>query len=581
MACKNLKAPTPPTMENLPDGINLPKGMSIDSLKQKASGTGLSDAMNNAGDMIGSGLKNLGAQLSPTALAAKVGEAINGAASTITGMVKGAIDGVTNLKDRITSFDPSMDKLKSGVKGKITGKIGGIGEFAGIQASISLDKCNNKYIKEAGQANKGLKDTAAAAVAGMSNKERAEALKDPTKMAALQSQTEKQVTDQAKNNAMATATTADKSERTAQDKLQSETLQTQDKVSKNAEYYIGLWCQGPGFFDYFDSMLYYAAAISGRRKDFDKFGFFGINRDDANNALLVPQHIAEETVARVYSKTIVAAAAYDLAEDPVGKGYQEALEVLGDIKSINGQTIVNKDTKLTFEKFLTTTRDLFNSDFLGGLHQAPSYNSQFTNYAGALVGYFLGQFIPGDFDPYKPRDVTSVDKVKADINKPGDGQGVLSWKLTPANRSDMASWKSTGLPTTSDISWHNTNSFWVTRDDDDIDYYGNYKKVLEKKREYISETIQQQKDDTVKFLKDRGVDTSIINKVEATNGDASKYIIYVVPKLCPQIAQTVCIDWDPITGVVKSVKNVECNSIVKANFEKRDNFIVWQSNDDF
>lgn len=146
MSCKKLKAPQPPTLESLPKNVKMPEGLSVDSIKNMASGKGLSDMMNNVGGMISSNLSNLGNHLSPAALAGKVSSVVDSIAGGIESRVNMAINSVTSIKGMIGGALSQADKIKD----KLTGKIPGKSEFTELQSSISNTKCDGKYTSQAG-----------------------------------------------------------------------------------------------------------------------------------------------------------------------------------------------------------------------------------------------------------------------------------------------------------------------------------------------------------------------------------------------------------------------------------------------
>ena len=78
--CGELKLPEPPELDTskLPDGVNLPDGMSVDGLKAKAQNPGFSDRLKNAGSAIGENIKNTLDQLNPASIAEQVGAAVTG-----------------------------------------------------------------------------------------------------------------------------------------------------------------------------------------------------------------------------------------------------------------------------------------------------------------------------------------------------------------------------------------------------------------------------------------------------------------------------------------------------------------------
>lgn len=298
MSCNNLKAPTPPSLDKLPDGINLPKGVSMDSIKSQASGK-VNSAVAGAGDLVSSNLKKLGSALSPEAIADRVGEAINGIANTITDTITGTLNSITSLKDRLKSFDPSsaFDKVPGSpgqVSASVKSKLSGVSEFKGLQGSISSQKCGNKFVKQASQANKGIKESAAAAIQNTSAKDRAKAVSDPAVADKIKSQANEQVKQDITTQATTTATAPDKESRSAQEETQSEVLQTVTTVDDTcAKFIAGHWYDS---YHYLVNALYYMNPY-GIADPFEKFGFLGIQSQDIVNVCITVKHVADEYVA--------------------------------------------------------------------------------------------------------------------------------------------------------------------------------------------------------------------------------------------------------------------------------------------
>lgn len=229
MSCKNLLPPSPPTLEELPSNIKLPNGFDANKLKGLASGGGLSGAMNSVGGMISSGLKQAGAALSPAALGAKLDSLVGGISNTISSTVNGAIGGISNLKNRLKSFDPSAQLSKlagapGAIMNEIQGKLTGFDEFSSLENSVSSGKCAQDYINQASKVTGGLKQSAAAASAGITRKDRLKMAKDTNFKLEKEKEITEQVTQSAKAQATAAATSPDKESKNTQSKLQSDEL---------------------------------------------------------------------------------------------------------------------------------------------------------------------------------------------------------------------------------------------------------------------------------------------------------------------------------------------------------------------
>lgn len=536
MSCKDLKAPEPPTLENLPPGIKLPPGQSVDSLKNQASGGGLSSSMNGAQDMIGSGLKKLGASLSPTALASKVGEAIDGVANTITDTVKGAIDGVTSLKNKISSFDPSGFKVPGvgDVKGQVTSKIGGVGEFNNIQSSISSDKCGQKYAGEAAAANKGLKDSANNYMSKLSPKERAEAMKDPAKMAEIQAGAENQVKEDAKASAMNTATSLDKSERSAQDNLQSNKLDTVDNTTETIHKELLLILKDAKLNDIYKSFWWYMLQVYARNDQFEKFGIFGIKNSDASNALDAVRAVGEECLVKQFVQALREWIQLSLDETDIYEQYPE----FKDITKVNLKTITDKNTGTTLRTTLNDVHDMY-FDYemrLFEMHNMETLDDIIPMRRDDLVGDVINKFWSDDDTTLNFHHLT-----------PHTGTfGILRYR-------QLDEQKERDIPTSFNLT---TNPcMWFT----ERPAMENFREVLSKKKDWIADTIQKEKESAYEYVYDQRSALpltlqSVPESIKKTYNDPTRYIFFARPKLIDHFAsQLIQIQWDIDTGAVKSV----------------------------
>ena len=306
MSCENLQSPQPPTLEQMPKGVNAPKGSTLDTIKNLASGKGLSDAMNNAGDLVGNNLKNIGQSLSPSALIGKIGQAIEGVVDTIGSRVTAAIDGVGSLKDRLKSFDPNAtleggagnpDSIRMSLKARLTGA----GEFAGLQATISSDKCGQNYVKQAGQVNKGINNDTASAVKQLSNKDKRRMVSDPEFRAKKRQEIEQQVKQSATDRATAAASIEDKDAKTTQETLQSpitETVITSPGTCYN--FIVNRWLESAVIHTY--DTYYYKHQSTGRSSDFAELHWLGINSNNITNAYETIKSVGHEYIDTLKTK---------------------------------------------------------------------------------------------------------------------------------------------------------------------------------------------------------------------------------------------------------------------------------------
>ncbi len=525
MSCKDLKPPTPPSI-TLPDGIKMPKGQSITGFTSAAKGGGLSSAMNNAQDMISNNLKNLGSALGPKALAGKLEETISGITGTITDTVKGAIDGVTNLKSRLQGL--SVGGSVSKIKGSITSKIGGVGEFTSITATLKNNKCADQYAKQAGQANKKLKDAATGAVSNISNSERAAAMKDPQKMAELQSSTESKVADSAKANLDAAATTQDKSSKSSQEKLQSKNLNPVSDDPGSADAFLKIWITEDQTLSIMDSYLYYLMQIYNRSNDFQKFGFFGIQSSDAKNALNAVKAVAEEVIVRqwvvAYAEMIQKSADEENETNPFFLSYPEMQNIEEKLKL---DSVTDKNTGKKMDQTLADIRYMLDSnETFDPMTYVNTFNDSIPVYREDLANWFIDHMLATDLDPYDYRKLTIT----------GENPRPYPSKFT---KSD----------------W-----MWGSMDDDSgPTARDNFKKVLVDKKDWIENTIQNEKESAVDFFEDQRstlVDPRLPNFIKRTYDDPTHFIFYASPNELPWARSMVQIKWNPATGDVTSVHKV-------------------------
>ena len=236
MGCNDLKPPSPPTLESLPSNVNLPSGMSADSLKNMASGKGLSDAMSNVGGLIGGNLKKLGSALSPAAIGDRIGAAVDSIAGGIADRVNSAVDGLSNLKNQLKSADPSAileslpgspDSVRANIQSRISGGL----DFGNIQGTININKCAETFTKQAGEVNKQLSDSVATAAGNIPGKDKIKMSQDAEFKQAKEQEIVDTVKQQTASSAQQTTQSPDKDNKTAQHKIQSEVLKT-ETISK-------------------------------------------------------------------------------------------------------------------------------------------------------------------------------------------------------------------------------------------------------------------------------------------------------------------------------------------------------------
>lgn len=176
MGCENgqLTPPKPPELNTdaLPKDLQLPDGVDMNSLKSQASSSGVSDNLKGMQNVVGSNLKSDASQFSPGDLVSDIGAAIGSLIGDVVGgvadTIKGAIDGVTSLKDKIKGFDPKAEvnkfkpnapeSIMNDVKAKAKASGAGAAGALKSQAALADKDCDKKYIKEATDQSKVIKD---------------------------------------------------------------------------------------------------------------------------------------------------------------------------------------------------------------------------------------------------------------------------------------------------------------------------------------------------------------------------------------------------------------------------------------
>lgn len=568
MSCKDLKVPTPPSIENLPPGIKAPSGMSLDSIKGQAAG-GLSGSLNGAQDMISGGLKKLGSSLSPTALAGKVGEAIDGVAGQISSTVKGALDGVTSLKNKISSLGSGGFKVPGvgDVKGQVTAKLGGAAEFSSIRGGVDASKCTQKFAGQAAAANKGVKDKANNFMANLSPKERAEAMRDPAKRAELQAAAEKQVSEETKADAIKTATTADKSTKTSQDDLQAYSLNTVDANAWSPHKSIFNWLRTMGLNQMYHSYYWYQLQVYYRSEQFKDFGFWGIKNSDADNALDTIRTIAEE----VLTKQMIIAL-LEWFQQEFDRYFETGIldeKIYPDFKNITElsfKTITDVQTGKTFRETLADVSGMyFDSD-------NRSFDFFDMNTLDATVPMVCSSMAAAFNEIFWTEDRTFTN-----LKDPHNYRSTTGFDIRPAEPAP-------GL--ISDL-----NNMWIARYDDykannAPPEIANFQQVLDKKKDRIAKTIQDEKEDAYNMVYDQRSSLSLTmqslpNSIKKTYDDPTRYIFYARPKFITDWAsQLVQVRWDPATGAVKSVHKIGLPSTTEKNLAS-EGIRVWKKNSFF
>lgn len=230
MGCDEIKPPPIPEMDTSKLKGNLPAGRSLSDLKAPVSKATLSDSLKGAGGLIGSNVKKLGDSLSPAGIADRVGDAVGAIADGITSRVEAAVDGLSNLKDRITGFDP-MAKAKSfvpnspedtlnSVKSKVSGPADALASRA---AAIGKD-CGKQFPGKAAGVGTALNDKAKTKAREIPAKDRLQANKSPEVKQAQQNKIAQDIKTETQDEITTAATKPDKETRTVQQESQSDSV---------------------------------------------------------------------------------------------------------------------------------------------------------------------------------------------------------------------------------------------------------------------------------------------------------------------------------------------------------------------
>ena len=238
MGCDEIKPPEVPELDTSKLKGKLPFGKSLSDLKAPVSKSTLSDSLKGAGGLITSNAKKLGDSFSPDAIAGKIGDAIEGIAGSITSRVDSAVSGLSNLKDKITGFDPlakaksfipnSPEETLNDVKGKYNGP------FAAEAArAAALEKdCGKQFAGKASAVGVKMDDKIKSKTEALTPKERVAALKDPEVAKVQKEKIIAEVKEETKQETVKTSVTINKEVRTVQTVTQADSVTT---VSQKVE----------------------------------------------------------------------------------------------------------------------------------------------------------------------------------------------------------------------------------------------------------------------------------------------------------------------------------------------------------
>lgn len=148
------------------DGVKLPKSPSLlAGLKDLLSFKGVGQAMERVEGLVQSNIKNLATAFSPTNIANKVSDTVEGLADQITSRVDAAIEGVTNLKSRLQSLTQAPTKAMEMFKSKIDG----MGDLKSMASEVNGENCAKTSLAQAGKALGSIDSNIQAGVDSLSN----------------------------------------------------------------------------------------------------------------------------------------------------------------------------------------------------------------------------------------------------------------------------------------------------------------------------------------------------------------------------------------------------------------------------
>lgn len=230
MGCDKITAAPVPEMDTSKLKGNLPNGKSLSDLKSPVSKATLSDSLKGAGGLIGSNMKQLGENLSPASIADRVGDAIGAIAGGITSRVDAAVDGLSNLKDRIAGFDPQA-KLKSFVPNSpedtlnsVKGKVSGATDALQARAAAIGKDCGKQFPGKAAAVGAGLNNKAKEKAQAIPAIERLKANKSPAVKQAQQQKITEEIKTETKAEVTASAAQPDKEKVTVQEDTQADSV---------------------------------------------------------------------------------------------------------------------------------------------------------------------------------------------------------------------------------------------------------------------------------------------------------------------------------------------------------------------
>lgn len=238
MGCDEIKPPEVPELDTSKLKGKLPFGKNLSDLKAPVSKSTLSDSLKGAGGLITSNAKKLGDSFSPDAIAGKIGDAIEGIAGSITSRVDSAVSGLSNLKDRITGFDP-LAKAKSFVPNSpedtlndVKSKVSGASDAVASRAAGLEKDCGKQFAGKASAVGVKMDDKIKSKTEALTPKERVAALKDPEVAKVQKEKIIAEVKEETKQETVKTSVTINKEVRTVQTVTQADSVTT---VSQKVE----------------------------------------------------------------------------------------------------------------------------------------------------------------------------------------------------------------------------------------------------------------------------------------------------------------------------------------------------------
>lgn len=223
MGCNKLQAPADPNMDTskLPSGASIPAGYS----DKAVSGGAISDALKGAGNLIDQNVRGVAKALNPYAIGNAIGQTIGSLAGNITGMVEGALAGVTGLASRLGGLGNTNAGNPNSPQ-SIASSVAPSTNAKNLSTATQKKRCNDAYVKKAGQVNNKMKTKANDKANNLSSQQKKEVAQDDKKAAEQRDVIAAEVAAETQEEAAKEAAKEDKETRTVQENLQSDIVET-------------------------------------------------------------------------------------------------------------------------------------------------------------------------------------------------------------------------------------------------------------------------------------------------------------------------------------------------------------------